>query len=215
MNEVFVYVEGPSDQLGMRELLADVMERAAGNGNKVDFYPLNGKEPLLNKGPKKAINILRNRPNSYVFLVPDLYPRNKPFTHSSYDELKDELEKRFKKDLQRKNCDERLAERFFVHCFKYDFETLILASEKALLNRLEKQRFSQSWTNPVEDQDHGKPPKRIVEALFRDADMKYKDTADAPWILSRSNYREIVKECPQNFKPFLEDLFGILGMVTS
>jgi len=212
MNEVFVYVEGPSDQLGMRELLADVMERAAGNGNKVAFYPLNGKEPLLNKGPKKAINILRNRPNSYVFLVPDLYPHNKPFPHSTYNELKDKLERRFRDDIQRKNCDARLAERFFVHCFKYDFEALILASEKALLNRLEKQRFSQSWTVPVENQDHDKPPKRIIEALFRDAGMKYKDTADAPWILSRSNHRELVKKCPQNFKPFLEDLFRILGM---
>jgi len=211
MNEVFVYVEGPSDQLGMRELLADIIERAAGNGNRVDFYPLNGKEPLLNKGPKKAINILRNRPNSYVFLVPDLYPRNKPFTHSSYDDLKGELEKRFKKDLQRKNCDERLAERFFVHCFKYDLEVLILASKEVLLTRLRKQKCSQSWADPVEDQDHDKPPKRIVEALFRDAGMKYKDTADVPWILSRSNHRELVKKCQQNFKPFMEDLLRILG----
>lgn len=28
MREVFVYVEGPSDQLGMRELFADIMEIA-------------------------------------------------------------------------------------------------------------------------------------------------------------------------------------------
>ena len=211
MNEVFVYVEGPSDQLGMRELLADIMEHAAGNGNKVDFYPLNGKEPLLNKGPKKAINILRNRPNSYVFLVPDLYPPNKPFTHSSYNELKGELERRFRDDMQRKNCDARLADRFFVHCFKYDLEALILASEEALLTRLEKQKFSQSWTNPVEDQDHDKPPKRIVEALFRDAGMKYKDTADVPWVLKRSSCSVLIKKCPQNFKPFIEDLLRIFG----
>jgi len=101
MNEVFVYVEGPSDQLGMRELLANIIEVAAGKGNKVDFYPLGGKEPLLNKGPKKAINILRNKPNSWVFLVPDLYPRNMPFTHSSYKELKDELDKRFESEIKK------------------------------------------------------------------------------------------------------------------
>ena len=47
MSEVFVYVEGPSDQLGMRELFADTIEIAKRNGNAVDFYPLNGKEPLL------------------------------------------------------------------------------------------------------------------------------------------------------------------------
>ena len=211
MNEIFVYVEGPSDQLGMRELLADIMARAAGKGGRVDFYPLGGKGPLLNKGPKKAINILRNRPNSYVFLVPDLYPRNKPFTHSTYNELKGELEKRLKNDMQRKNCDERLAERFFVHCFKYDLEALMLASPEALLTRLEKQKFSQSWTNPVENQDHDKPPKRIVEALFLDAGMKYKDTVDVPWVLKRSRFSVLMEKCPQNFKPFVEDLLKILG----
>jgi hypothetical protein len=68
MSEVFVYVEGPSDQLGMRELFAGVIELAGQKGKRVDFYPLNGKEPLLNKGPTRAINILRNRPDSYVFV---------------------------------------------------------------------------------------------------------------------------------------------------
>ena len=103
-------------------------------------------------------------------------------------------------------------DRFFVHCFKYDLESLILASEKALLTRLKKEKFSQSWANPVEDQNHNKPPKQIVEALFRDSGMKYKDTADVPWILKRSSHRDLVKKCPQNFKPFVEDLFKILGM---
>ena len=213
MSEVFVYVEGPSDQLGMRELFAGVIETAKQKGKTIDFYPLNGKEPLLlNKGPLRALNILRNRPDSYVFLVPDLYPPNKPFVHVDFDELKNELQKRFNHELQRKACDNRLVDRFFVHCFKYDFETLILASEEALLARIEKPHFSQSWKKPVENQNHDKPPKRIVESLFSNSGMKYKDTADAPWILKRSNYRDLIEKCPQNFKPFVEDLFGILGM---
>ena len=145
MSEVFVYVEGPSDQLGMRQLFADVMEIAKQKGRTVDFYPLNGKEPLLNKGPIKAINILRNRPNSYVFLVPDLYPPNKPFPHINFEELKDHLKIRFDEELKRKRCDNRLADRFFVHCFKYDLEALVLASEKALLARLEKSQFSENF----------------------------------------------------------------------
>lgn len=214
MSEVFVYVEGPSDQLGMRELFADIIDIANKNGNSVDFYPLNGKEPLLNKGPKRAINILRNRPNSYVFLVPDLYPPNKPFPHVNYNELKDELKKRFDQELRRKGCDDRLSDRFFVHCFKYDLEALILASETAFLARMEKSQFSRSWTKPVENQNHNNPPKRIVEALFSDSGMKYKDTADVPWILKRSSYPELIGKCSQNFKPFVEDLFRILGMET-
>lgn len=214
MTEVFVYVEGPSDQLGMRELFAEVMAFVTDQGSTLDFFPLNGKEPLLNKGPVRAINILRNRPRSHVFLVPDLYPPNKPFRHETYVELRDELRRRFDSELLRKRCDQRLADRFFVHCFKFDLEALLLASEDALLARLAKTQFSQSWTRPVEDQNHRTPPKRIVEALFHDAGMKYKDTADAPWILRRSEYRALVERCSQNFKPFVEDLSRILGVET-
>jgi hypothetical protein len=188
------------------------MEIAIKRGNTIDFYPLNHKESLLNKGPTKAINILRNKPNSYVFLVPDLYPPNKPFPHVNYMELKDGLNKRFDDELNRKRCDSRLADRFFVHCFKYDLESLILASEEALLSRLKRNKFSQSWAKPVEDQDHNDPPKRVVETLFRDAGMKYKGTADVPWILRRSSHQELIKKCPQNFRPFVEDLFRILGI---
>jgi len=212
MSEVFVYVEGPSDQLGMRGLFAGVIELAKQKGETVDFYPLNGKEPLLNKGPIRAINILRNKPNSYVFIVPDLYPKNKPFPHTTYADLKDHLKRRFNEELRRKGCDSRLADRFFVHCFKYDLESLILASEEALLSRLKRNKFSQSWAKPVEDQDHNNPPKRVVETLFRDAGMSYKGTADVPWILQRSSHQDLIKKCPQNFKPFVEDLFRILGM---
>jgi len=215
MSEIFVYVEGPSDQLGMRELFAGVIELAKQNGKTVDFYPLNGKEPLLNKGPLRAINILRNKPDSYVFLVPDLYPKNKPFPHTTFAELKDALHRKFQEEMQRKGCDGRLVDRFFVHCFKYDLEALILASEKPLLARIERSKFSQSWEKPVENQDHDKPPKRILEALFSDAGKKYKDTADVPWILKRSRHQDLVTKCEQNFKPFVEDLFKVLGVELS
>ena len=70
MSEVFVYVEGPSDQLGMRQLFADVMEIAKQKGRTVDFYPLNGKEPLLNKGPIKAINIFKYGREAASFILP-------------------------------------------------------------------------------------------------------------------------------------------------
>ncbi|NLL37500.1 MAG: DUF4276 family protein [Fretibacterium sp.] len=215
MSEVFVYVEGPSDQLGMRELFAGVIKVAKQKGKTVDFYPLGGKEPLLNKGPVRAINILRNRPDSYVFLVPDLYPQNKPFPHTTYAELKSALRRKFSEEVQSRGCDDRLVERFFVHCFKHDLEALILASEEPLLVRLERSKLSQSWAKPVENQNHDKPPKRIVEALFNDVGKKYKDTIDVPWILKRSNLHDLIEKCPQNFKPFVEDLFEVLGVKPS
>ena len=210
MKEVFVYLEGPSDQNGMRKLLANAIEAALNIGNKVDFYQMGGKDALLTKGPLRALNILRNKPNSWVFLVPDLYPQNMPFAHSTYEELKKELEKRFGSELERKNCDERLKDRFLVHCFKYDLEVLLLASDQALMKRLETTKFTRTWTNPVEDQDHHRPPKRVVKDLFSDAGKKYKETADVSWILERSDYNDLQNKCPQNFKPFLKDLMKLL-----
>ena len=106
MKEIFVYLEGQSDQIGMRRLLSHPIDCATAKGNRVEFYFMGGKKPLLNNGHKKAINILRNKPNSWVFLVPDLYPQNISFVHSTYEELKKELEKRFESELKRKHCDE-------------------------------------------------------------------------------------------------------------
>jgi len=194
----------------MRRLLSHPIDCATAKGNRIEFYFMGGKKSLLNNGHKKAINILRNKPNSWVFLVPDLYPQNISFTHSNYEELKKKLEKRFESELKRKNCDDRLKNRFLVHCFKYDLEVLLLASDKHLLKRLGTTKFTQTWANSVEDQDHHRPPKRVVEDLFSDAGKKYKETADVPWILERSDYNELQNKCPQNFKPFLEDLFKLL-----
>jgi len=213
LKEVIIYVEGPSDQLGMRKLLENIISRANQAGNVVDFFPLGGKEALLNKGLKKAINILRNKPNSWVFLVPDLYPPNKPFSHATFQELKNKIELQFINELAAKNADERLKERFRVHCFKYDLEVLLLASDDALLSRLGASMLSQKWKIPVEDQNHQRPPKRIVEALFSEAGKRYKDTIDVPWILERSDYNDLKVRCPQNFRPFLDDLFTILEIV--
>lgn len=210
MKEVFVYLEGPSDQIGMQKLLSNTIETALSKGNKVGFYPMGGKDALLNKGPLRAINILRNKPYSWVFLIPDLYPQNTPFAHSTYEELKKELKRRFRSELKRKNCDDRLKDRFLVHCFKYNLEVLLLASDKPLLKRLGKTQFTRTWKNPVEDQDHHRPPKRVVEDLYEDAGMKYKETADVPWILERADYNDLKKRCPQNFKPFLDDLLKLL-----
>jgi len=210
MKEVFVYVEGPSDQLSMEKLLAGAIEKGAELGNAIGFYPLGGKEPLLKKGPLRALNILRNKPNSWVFLVPDLYPANKPFPHDSYNDLKKELEQYFLRELEKKGCDKRLKDRFIVHCFKYDLEALLLASEMFLMKRLGVSKFTQKWVIPVEDQNNQTPPKRIVEALFYDAGKKYKETSDAPWILERSDYEKLKERCPQNFMPFLKDLLDIL-----
>ncbi len=208
--EVFIYVEGPSDSKALEILLAGEIGRASSKGCTVAFYPMGGKGPLLNKGPQKAFNILRNRKDSHVFLLPDLYPKNVPFEHHSFQQLKMELEKRFEVILDTKKSDKRLMNRFHVHCMKYDLEVLLLASEEALKKRLDRSTFSRTWKRPVEEQDHNVPPKRIVEQMFGDCGMKYKDTVDAPLILEQVDYLELTAVCPQQFKPFIDELSRIL-----
>ena len=193
--------------------MSNVIDLAAEKGNSVKFIPLNGKEPLLNKGPVRAVNILRNRPNSWVFLVPDLYPPNKPFYHETFEELKMELEERFLTEIRRKNIDARILGRFRVHCFQYDFEVLLLASDRLLFQRIGAKPAPAKWIVPVENQNHGKPPKRVVESLFSEAGKKYKDTSDAPWILERSDVRDLMEKCTKRFKPFMDDLLEILEIL--
>lgn len=213
MKEVIIYVEGSSDKLGLEVLLSPIIETASKKGTAIKVSAQQGKEPLLNKGLKRAANILINRPNNWVFIVPDLYPPNKPFPHRTHQELKEELEARFSRELQSKRGDIRLKDRFLVHCFKHDFEALILAAETSLQKRLKISSFSVNWKKPVENQDLENPPKRIVEQLFSNAGERYKATNDAPWILERVDYRRLMEECPQNFKPFVEDLLKIVKKV--
>jgi hypothetical protein len=211
LREVFVYVEGPSDGKVLETLLERVICQAQAKGNSLHFYPMGGKGPLLNKGPLKALNILRNKPNSHVFLLPDLYPKNIFFEHQTFQQLKTGLDKQFAALLNKKKGDKRLLSQFHVFCMKYDLEVLLLASETALKKKLNTDTFSRSWKRPVEDQDHDLPPKRIVEQLFRDCGMKYIDTIDAPMILAEVDYRELMVACEQQFKPFIEQLLRILA----
>ncbi|MBN1696553.1 MAG: DUF4276 family protein [Spirochaetales bacterium] len=211
MKEIFVYVEGPSDKLGLEAILYNHIQLASQKNNYIYFIALNGKDALLNKGPIKAINILKNKKNSHVFIVPDLYPQNKPFPHASYEELKNEVEKRFLYEIKRKNSDAGLIHRFHVHCFKYELEVLLLASPEILLKRLGKEKIRQTWKIPVENQNFNKPPKKVIEFLFSENKKRYKDTADIPWVLERSQLKLLMERCPQNFTPFIEDLLAIIS----
>ena len=88
--KVIVYVEGKSDRLGMETLLRPLVEEKRQQGVDIQFYETpNGdrKTSVLTKVPIKAVNILRNVPDSVVVALPDLYPRNKGFLHETVDEL--------------------------------------------------------------------------------------------------------------------------------
>ncbi len=75
-----------------------------------------------------------------------------------------------------------------MFCFKYDLESLLLAAEAELQAYLGVANLAKTWREPVEDQDHDQPPKRIVEQLFASCDKLYKDTVDAPGVLGRADH---------------------------
>lgn len=212
--KVIIYVEGPSDRDGLKVLLDSLIKQAIQNGRQITFVPMEGKRPLITKVPLRAVNILRNDKVAHVFALPDLYPPNVGYPHSSWSELKQVLVEAFQSECRRLKVNPtRLVERFHVHCLKYDFETLLLASEEQLKLRLRLQAFPAQirWIKPVEDQDHKRPPKRVIEELFQYVKRRYIDTVDAPLLLEGVNPFDLAAKCPQCFQPFLNDLTKLIS----
>lgn len=214
--KILIYVEGPSDKLAMEKLLEPIISEALKNGVKVTFHPMGGKEKLLLRVPKKAFNIISNDPDAYVFALPDLHPPNVVFLYKSFIELKEALSGEYNRIIQKrkKKNFKNYEERFYIHCSKHDLEALILAGEDRLRSYLGVKKFNIKWKIPVEDQDLDDPPCYIVERIFKENGRNYKDniTRYAPEILSGVDFRELMKKCPQNFKPFIEDIQKLIAL---
>ena len=219
---VIIYVEGPSDKNAMEALLVNLIDKKSGEGVSIEFFPIKGgnndrggdaKKELLLNAPIKAVNILCNNPNSIAIILPDLYPKNKGFPHETFQQLKAGIMDNFSQALQKKGIqDERLKERFKVFCFKYEMEALILAAESGLRRKLgvaDLTDLKVTWTIPVEDQNHDRPPSEIVEQLFLDSGKKYDKRVEPQLILRDTSYQEITDKCPQCFQPFVEFIEGI------
>ncbi len=213
-SRVVVYVEGPSDKAALCALLAPLIEHLRGKGVAINFFEApsgDRKVSVLTKVPWKAASILINDPCSIVVAMPDLYPRNKGFKHETFDELVQGMNGIFVSALESKKAESNLnlKDRFKIFCLKHDLEALVLASEEGLKNQLGVRSLVVTWHVPVEEQDHGCPPKRIVEHLYQSHGKRYKDTVDAPLILGASDYQDVADKCPQCFRPFVEFLLGL------
>lgn len=162
---------------------------------------------LVTKVPVRAVDILSTDPESVVVAVPGLYPKNVGFAHETCAELREGILGRFREALREKKIDDnRLLDRFHVFCLKHDLEVLLLAAREELLGRLGTSKPKVVWAEPVEEQNHGNPPKRIVERLFAEHGNYYQEAVDAPLILAGADYRIIADRCPECFKPFVEFL---------
>lgn len=208
--KIIIYVEGPSDKYAMETLLGPLVESRLQDGIAIEFFqapPGDAKASVLTKVPKRAVNILINDPKSIVVAMPDLYPMNKAFAHETFAQLENGIVDGFEQALRLKGIDDqRVTDRFRVFCFKHDLEALLLAVPDALARRLGVDSIAVSWTTPVEDQNHGRPPKRVVEQLYASYGKRYKDTVDAPLVLNAVNYEEVADQCYQCFRPFVDFL---------
>jgi hypothetical protein len=209
--KVLVHVEGPSDRDALQALLRPIIEAPSARKLGITFVPHNGKAKLLRDAPRRAAEHLRENPKDWAFALPDLYPMAY-YGHNSLAEMRQALQDEFAKSADRRQLSEEARARFRVHCLKHDLEALLLAVPELLRDRLDtKDALRGAWRLPVEDQNDHKPPKRIVEELFKKyrKNAGYKDTSDAFWILRRARLGDIERACPQCFAPFVRELRAI------
>lgn len=211
MKDVLVYVEGPSDVRAMEQLFGGLIAAKCEAGVSIRFFPAregDRKKNLLTRTPKDAARLLKNNPQTFVVIVPDLYPPNKGFDHKTFDEMRKGAEDVFADECRRIAPGEgrSLHDRFKVFCFKHDLEVLILACPEGLKYRLGATKLRLDWCNPAEDQNHDDPPKAVVKRLFSQHGDYYAEVADAPIILANCDYLALAEACPQCFKPFVEFL---------
>jgi hypothetical protein len=196
-----VYVEGEGDRLCLETLLAPLLQAKEASGVHIGFVPMtrgDRKKTLLTHAPIKAVNAILNDPDITVVIVPDLYPPNKAFDHTTCEQMQTGVRHLFLESASRKHgWDDRYAERFRVFCLIHDLEVLLLAAEEQLMARCGLTAVT--WTKPVEEQNQENPPKRIVEKLIR----HYNATVDGPLILANADYRVIAKRCPNGFGRFV------------
>lgn len=197
--KVVVYVEGPGDRRCLETLLSPLISEKEAAGIRIQFVPMtrgDRKVALLTNAPVKAAHILMNDPSAFVVILPDLYPPNKAFPHTTCPEMQTGVMTALHRTLARSRTPDRVIERFRAFCLIHDLEVLLLAAD-----------VPTPWTKPVEEQNHHQPPKRIVAENI----PGYDPIVDGARILAGVDYRMIAERCPNGFGPFVRFLESIVN----
>jgi hypothetical protein len=191
--KVWVFVEGEGDSKALGALFDRWRAKLKGAGWGLATIVLGNKSQLLRKiGPRAAEKLCADQ-NDLVVGLPDLYPNREyeatEYRHANLTELRQIQVKRVRAALRDSysldgGVANVYAERFFASAMKHDLEVLLLAARAELRTHLRTQDHLGCWRSPVEEQDQDKPPKYIVNSLFR-AKLKraYRDTTDGPAVL--------------------------------
>lgn len=195
--KAWVFVEGESDRLGLRSLWSDWCDRLKGRGAGIAIIPLHNKANYLKKFGERSAQKLVDNDEDVVVGLPDLHPiissGDKRIIHRNGEDLKklqlDAVKLALSETHQLKKKDlENATNRVFASLLKHDFEMLLLAAQDELRQVIGTRDKLGDWRTPVEDQNLGNPPKRVVEKLFRtksNRNRSYLATKDAPAVLRR------------------------------
>ena len=203
--KVWIFVEGSSDVKALSALLNGWKQNLSAKGWGIQLIPLDSKSKYFRKIGSRATEKLANDAHDLVVGLPDLYPNrdyaNTEYKHTICKSFKDVQTRLVKQHLQqqmgrRANVDSHIV-RFYAGALKHDLEVLLLAATSQLQSRLKMSNKPSGWRQPPEDQNQDKPPKRIVEALFRrELKRSYRENTDSDAILRNADLREVAEQCP-------------------
>lgn len=195
--KAYVFVEGESDARALGALWQEWKTRLRRSGHGIALISLADKARFLRKIGARAAEKLAANPHDVAVGLPDLHPRmTSPAAcaHATLAELQRlqfRLVKAALQDQQRMTAEQAdlAMERFCGAALKHDLEMLLLAAKDDLRAVLRTpDQLHGAWRIPVEDQNDDRPPKRVVEQLFRTKHpdrRRYRDTTDAPNVLGR------------------------------
>ena len=199
--KVWVFVEGSSDVRALSALLNGWKQNLSTKGWGIQVIPLDSKSKYFRKIGSRATEKLANDARDLVVGLPDLYPNrdyaDTEYKHNNLQELQGVQRRLVKQHLQqqmgrRADVDSHIAH-FYASALKHDLEVLLLAATSQLQSRLKMSNRPSGWHRPPENQNQNKPPKKIVEELFRrHIGRPYREIVDSHAILSKADLQEVI-----------------------
>jgi len=186
---IWVYVEGPSDKLGLEALLRNEIRDWRQRGIGLRLLPLGGKGNVLGEIGRRTRLALATNHADHIFALIDLYPG-----HVDAESLRQEL---------RQRVEPQWHARFHAHVAVHDFEAWVLANKEQLSKRLGVATLH--GFNSPETVNDQKPPAERLKELFIRHKRTYQKEVDGPAILRRTTPAVISDQCP-NFQLFYKDL---------
>ena len=217
--KVWIFVEGSSDVKALSALLNGWKQNLSAKGWGIQLISLENKSKYFRKIGSRATEKLVNDAHDLVVGLPDLYPNrdyaNTEYKHDNLEELRNVQTRLVKQNLQqevrRADVDSHIA-RFYASALKHDLEVLLLAATNQLQSRLKMSNRPSGWRRPPEEQNQDRPPKRIVEDLFRrELKRSYRENTDSDAILRNADLREVGEQCP-TFRAMIDWIGGKTGV---